>query len=117
MTTNTTPLFGLGLRYVLANELQNSRQPLSIRELADRLQRRGFTFNCRPSKAISDSLRTEVRKGRARRISRGIYMFVTASRSMVRRFRAMAVASHEYVVAQTRADITPWDNHRWIWRI
>ena len=117
MTTNTTPLSGLGLRYVLANELQNSGRPLSVAELADRLQRRGFTFAGRPSKAISDSLRTEVRKGRAQRITRGIYVFSSASRSMVRRFRAMAVAAHEYVVAQTRANITPWDNHRWIWRI
>jgi hypothetical protein len=117
MTTNTTPLSGLGLRYVLANELQNSRRPLSVSELADRLQRRGFTFAGRPSKAISDSLRTEVRKGRAQRISRGVYMFVTASRSMARRFRAMATHCHEYVVAQTRADITPWDNHHWVWRI
>ncbi len=117
MTASTTPLRGLGLRYVLANELQNSRQPLTVSDLTERLQRRGFTFAGRPSKAISDSLRTEVRKGRVRRISRGVYQFVTASRSMVRRFQAMALRSYQYVVAQTRADITPWDNHHWVWRI
>ena len=121
VTTHATPLRGLGLRFVIVNELQTTRHSLTVAELVDRLQRRGYTFDGRASKAISDSLRTSMTKRRVRRIRRGVYQFVAASRSTLRRIRVMARHCHEYVVAQTRPPnpptTSPWDSHHWIWRI
>jgi hypothetical protein len=44
-----------------------------IAELIEALSRFGFEFAGRPSKAISDALRWEMRYGRVRRHARGLY--------------------------------------------
>ena len=44
-----------------------------IAELVQALSRYGFEFSGRPSKAISDALRWEMRYGRVRRCGRGVY--------------------------------------------
>lgn len=112
-----TPLRGLGLRFVIADMLQRSPEPMRITDIVETIHKQGFTLAGRPSKAVSDSLRTEVRKHRVRRLSRGVYQFVSASRSTLRRINVMANQCRTWVVAQTRAKQTPWDNHHWIWRI
>jgi hypothetical protein len=116
-TPTPKPIYGVGLRFLIVDELRSSRQPVTVGQLAERLQHQGFTFNTRPSKAISDSLRTELRKGRVRRTARGVYLYITATRSTLRRIRTMAHHCREYVVAQTRPQQPPWKNHHWIWRI
>jgi hypothetical protein len=68
----TTVLSGIELRYALTMALAVCG-PLTIVELAEELDRKGFSVNGRPSKAISDALRWEVRHGRVRRSGRGRY--------------------------------------------
>ncbi|MEV6280108.1 hypothetical protein [Nocardia sp. NPDC051832] len=65
-------LTGAELRYVLINELFVCG-PLSVAELAAAVAAKGFAPSGRASKAISDALRCEVRRGRVYRIGRGRY--------------------------------------------
>jgi hypothetical protein len=57
---NTTPLRGIELRYVLSMALAVCG-PLTTGELADEIDRQGFSVSGRPSKSISDAQRWEVR--------------------------------------------------------
>jgi len=45
----------------------------SIFELIEQLEYQGFSIAGRPSKTISDALRWEIRRGRVRRLRRGVY--------------------------------------------
>jgi hypothetical protein len=65
-------LRGIELRYVLTMHLfQNGCA--TITDLVDALTAHGFDVDGRPSKSVSDALRWEMRRGRARRFERGLY--------------------------------------------
>lgn len=64
---------GTELRYLLVVVLSDAGAPLSLAEIGRRVTLRGFAVSGRPGKAISDALRWEVRRGRARRLTRGTY--------------------------------------------
>ncbi|WP_194818507.1 hypothetical protein [Nocardia sp. XZ_19_385] len=65
-------LSGAELRYVLMNELFES-ETLTVSELGKALEEKGFAPAGRPSKAISDALRWETRRGRVYRRGRARY--------------------------------------------
>ena len=65
-------LRGVELRYVVTMYLARHGRA-DIAELIQALSRFGFEFAGRPSKAISDALRWEMRYGRVRRHGRGLY--------------------------------------------
>jgi hypothetical protein len=70
--TNGRCLRGTELRYVLTHHL-HLHGPATVAELIDMLEFHGFETRGRPSKAISDALRWELRKGRVGRGRRGRY--------------------------------------------
>jgi hypothetical protein len=61
---------GIELRYVLAMYLAQ-HGPMTIYKLIDALEHQNFAIPGRPSKAVSDALRWEVRRGRVCRLRRG----------------------------------------------
>lgn len=65
-------LRGIELRYALTTILADAG-PMSVADLDFELSRRGLGAAGRPSKAISDALRWEVRIGRVVRRGRGFY--------------------------------------------
>lgn len=65
-------LQGIELRYALAMYLVQ-HGPTTVRELIDAMEWQGFTIADRASKHVSDALRWERRRGRVRRLSRGLY--------------------------------------------
>jgi hypothetical protein len=65
-------LRGNNLRYALTRLLQLCG-PSTVDELVVALRQWGFTVDGRPSKTVSDALRWERRRGRVRRIGRGLY--------------------------------------------
>lgn len=64
---------GLRLRELLVLILMRAAVPMTVGELADAVERSGFAIEGRPGKVVSDQLRYEVARGRARRLDRGIY--------------------------------------------
>ncbi|MEQ8718293.1 MAG: hypothetical protein RIE08_11855 [Acidimicrobiales bacterium] len=80
-------LRGRGLRHVLVVCLADANQPVSLHELAKTVARRGVHLPGAPTKLISDSLRWEIRRGRVRRVRRGIYEFAGAPPSTMRWIR------------------------------
>ena len=86
MDTSTRLLLrGTDLRYVL-NRILHIRGPSTVAELVAELHRWGFTVAGRPSKTVSDTLRWEMRRERARRRGRSddrriVYGPVVAPRS------------------------------------
>lgn len=98
MTETTSPpgivLRGTELRYVLIRLLQLTG-PATVPELADGLQRWGFTVHGRPSKTIPDALRWERRRDRVRRIDRGRYRAGGMPRSTEHRIIWRVVALRE----------------------
>ena len=73
--THTSPvktLRGTNLRYTLTRLLQVCG-PSTVNDLVVALREWGFTVDGRPSKTVSDALRWESRRGRVRRIDRGLY--------------------------------------------
>lgn len=70
MTSMT--LTGIELRYVLTRTLTLGGQ-MTVAELVSELDRQGFTAKGRPTKAVSDALRWERRRGRVRRLGHGLY--------------------------------------------
>jgi hypothetical protein len=71
--SETCPVRGLELRYLLTVALLDHDRVLTIAELLHALDRGGFIVDGRPSKTVSDALRWEVRKGRVVRAGRGRY--------------------------------------------
>lgn len=61
------------LRYALTLHLHDVAEPTTIGELADAMLEAGIDVAGRPSKVISDALRTEVSRGRVLRLGRGTY--------------------------------------------
>ena len=65
-------LRGIELRYVLTMHLARYGRS-TIRELVDALAFHGFAADSPANKSVSDALRWERRRGRVRRIGRGVY--------------------------------------------
>jgi hypothetical protein len=65
-------LTGKTLRWVVVLTLHDSDTALTVAEIVERVQER-FVNPGRAGKAVSDSLRWEVRRGRVRLIQRGLY--------------------------------------------
>ena len=70
--TEPPRLRGIELRYVLTNYLA-LHGDRTVAELVVGLERLGFVIVGRPSKAVSDALRWEVKLGRVRRRGRALY--------------------------------------------
>lgn len=69
---NRRVLRGIELRYVLTHNL-DVHGPASIYEMLQLLEHQGFAVVGNPSKAVSDAMRWEIGRGRARRLRRGVY--------------------------------------------
>jgi hypothetical protein len=65
-------LRGIELRYVLTMYLFNQGRS-SIKELVEGLAFHGFQVDGPAGKSVSDALRWERRRGRVRRLARGVY--------------------------------------------
>lgn len=65
-------LRGIELRYALTMYLLQ-HGPTTVDELITALEWQGFEIEGRASKQVSDALRWERRRGRVRRIARGLY--------------------------------------------
>jgi len=65
-------LKGIELRYALTMYLLQ-HGPTTVDELIKSLEWQGFEIGGRPSKHVSDALRWERRRGRVRRVARGLY--------------------------------------------
>jgi hypothetical protein len=94
------PLQGLELRYVLTRYLWQ-HGPATGEELIDAISWRGFEVGGRASKQVSDALRWERRRGRVRRLARGLSAPGVAPHTTERRI-------HERVIA-LRAAAKPLD--------
>lgn len=70
--TKRKVLRGTELRYVLTTNLAVNG-PATVDSLIDQLDFQCFDIAGRPSKTVSDALRTEIRRGRVRRLRRGHY--------------------------------------------
>jgi hypothetical protein len=62
------------LRYTLTLALMDAGRPMTVGELTDAPGDAGRAPEGRPGKVISDALRWEVRRGRVRRLRRGVYV-------------------------------------------
>jgi hypothetical protein len=60
------------LRYALTTYLLQ-HGPTTVNELVEAMEWQGFHIDGRPSKQVSDALRWERRRGRVRRLARGLY--------------------------------------------
>lgn len=100
--TNTKPLRGIELRYVLTHYLHH-HGPCSIGELAAELDSRGFSVQGRPSKAISDALRWERERGRVFRAGRGRYRPASMPRSTEYRIHHRVMALRARAAGQDPA--------------
>jgi hypothetical protein len=65
-------LQGIDLRYALTMYLLQ-HGPTTVNELIEAMIWQGFDIGGRPSKQVSDALRWERRRGRVRRLARGLY--------------------------------------------
>ena len=71
-TVHRMELQGLDLRYALTMYLLQ-HGPTTVSELIEAMEWQGFHIDGRASKQISDALRWERRRGRVRRLARGLY--------------------------------------------
>ncbi len=96
-----------------------------------------FELGGRASKVISDALRWEVARGRVARLERGVYQFVAAPESTIRRISLFATRCRAWAAAKGRHQIPPptplnqrprlcvgigqdpsrppWDHLGWLW--
>jgi hypothetical protein len=72
------------LRYAICLLLVAERGPLRVAEIAAALQAQDYRLRGRPTQAVSDVLRTEVRAGRALKLDHGLYVAGIVSRSHLR---------------------------------
>jgi hypothetical protein len=70
--TDRKVLQGIELRYVLTTNLA-VHGAATVADMVDLLAYQGFVVAGRASKTVSDALRTELRRGRVRRLQRGKY--------------------------------------------
>ena len=78
---------GYPLRWAMTLLMAEDRREWTIPELVAGLELLGLEPPGRPSKAASDALRGEVRKGRVVRVGRGRYRFAYAPKSTMSRMR------------------------------
>jgi hypothetical protein len=71
-TVQRKVLRGTELRYMLTTNL-SIHGSATVYEMIELLDYQGFVIPGRASKTVSDALRCEVRRGRVRRIRRGVY--------------------------------------------
>ena len=105
--TNRLLLRGIELRYMLTTHLA-LHGSMTIPNLVEDLEYLGFGFDGRASKSVSDALRWEVRRGRVRRLRRGLYgpgaMPRSTEHHIQKRVEALRAAARE-----TRGDDAFWD--------
>jgi hypothetical protein len=89
-------LRGIELRYVLTMHLARHGRS-TIQELVDALAFHGFTAERPANKSVSDALRWERRRGRVRRIGRGIYGPGSMPRGTEYRIRQRELALREAI--------------------
>jgi hypothetical protein len=87
MPTHDQRVAGRELRYRVTLVLLDARRPLTVRELLAALDRGGYDVAGRPSKTVSDILRSEIRRGRVVRSARSTYVVRTIPPSTVRWMR------------------------------
>ena len=100
------PLRGRALRFVLVNELL-AHSSMTVADMVACLHGYGYDLGGRASKVISDALRWELRRGRVRKTSRGVYRYHQAPVSTTRRIRLLATACHHWIVTTTRTETPP----------
>lgn len=96
-------IFGTALRHhltVLLLEAAGREQ--SVSDLVAALEREGFGISGRSSKTVSDTLRWEVRHGRARRVGRNRYVSGTMPKSTKSYIRRQVRARRQRVEAARR---------------
>jgi len=76
------------LRALLTLAIHEARRPMSVAQLVDVVAFEGIDVDGRPSKVISDLLRTEVAKGWVVRVGRGVYAPGRLPKSSKSRLRA-----------------------------
>jgi hypothetical protein len=91
-------LRGIELRSLLVLVLLERRRAMTVAELVDAVDRRGFALDGRPSKAVSDALRWEVGRGRVVGVRRGVY----------RPGHVAKVTRHRMQARVAAADRQPW---------
>ncbi len=106
--TNTTiiqpkVLRGIELRYVLTTNLA-VHGPATVVEMVELIQYQGFTVVGRASKAVSDALRWEMRRGRVRRLRRGLYGPGQMPRSTEQHIHKRVMALREEALRSTGRD-------------
>jgi hypothetical protein len=62
------------LRHAICLLLLECGRPMKVADIATELTSRGYRLRGRPTQAVSDVLRTEVRCGRAVKVDHGTYM-------------------------------------------
>jgi hypothetical protein len=76
-------LRGQPLRYLVSLHLVEAGSPQTVRQLIAAIEAKGYVIGGRASKTMSDTLRTEVRRGRVIRVGRGRYAAGRTPRSTV----------------------------------
>ncbi len=79
-------LRGIELRYLLTLML-TEEGAMTVSDMCFEVEQRGFDVRGRPSKAVSDALRWEVRLGRVIQVERGVYRYGDVPRSTEYRMR------------------------------
>ncbi|MET0900077.1 MAG: hypothetical protein ABWY45_19380 [Mycobacterium sp.] len=111
-------LRGIELRYALTNYLSLHGER-TVQELVEGLIYLGFGFHGRPSKAVSDALRWEVRLGRVYARRRALYGPGEMPRSTAYRIDRRVTELRERA-ALSRPEVTskhpPWQHDQTQWR-
>ncbi|HEY1116429.1 MAG TPA: hypothetical protein VGE43_01905 [Acidimicrobiales bacterium] len=98
LLSDPSELGDVELRYVLCDLIAGAAgATCTVGELVDTIERCGFRLAGRPSKVISDALRTEVARGRVVRVGRGRYRVGSIPGSTRRRIRK--VTRHRIALA------------------
>lgn len=74
MSGTEPQIFGRELRYRLSVMLRDAHRPMKVHEMIVTLRSGGLGVRGRSSKAISDALRWEIRRGRVVRVGRATYV-------------------------------------------
>lgn len=93
---------GARLRHILSVSLLDEQRVMTVAELVVKVEAFGLPIPGRASKTVSDSLRSEVRKGRVARVERSRYRAGSMPSSTEWWIRRQ-VAAYQAVVAQTPA--------------
>jgi len=96
-------LRGIELRYVLTTSLA-VHGPATVVEMVELIQSQGFAVVGRASKAVSDALRWEMRRGRVRRLRRGRYGPGQMPRSTEQHIHKRVMALREEALRSTGRD-------------